>query len=72
MYCTVVYCITVEWNDCHSFAIFENKHIDADQNIFMSSIPKNRQIFPRAHVVHARKSFHFKKITETVRMNNLC
>ena len=38
------------WSDLLLFSIFVNGHIAAD--IFMSSIPKNRQ------------SFHFQKITK--------
>ena len=35
-------------------------------SIFMSSIPKNRRILPRARSVHERQNFHFRKIARTL------
>ena len=36
--------------------------------IFMSSIPKNLRILPHARAAHARQSFYFQKITETLKI----
>ena len=48
----------IGWSDQAIFAIFENGHYAADQDIFMSPIPIDRQIWERAR-------FHFQKVAET-------
>ena len=54
-------CVRVEWFS--TFVIFEIGHIPADQVYFFSSILKNQQIWPLA-----RQSFHFQKITVTLKI----
>ena len=55
-------------SDFHFFAIFDNGHIAIDWAYFLSSIPKYRRILSPSRAVHARKYFHFQKITGTLKM----
>ena len=54
--------IRVEWY--RNFSIFENGHYAADQVYFFSPIKKNRANL----AAHVRQSFHFQKITGTLKM----
>ena len=63
---------TVGWSDLALVSIFENLHISTfllNRYIFRNSIPKNRQFRPHARPSHARQSFHFQKITGTLKIN---
>ena len=50
---------TLGWSDLALYTIFEIGYIAADQVYFLSSIPKYRQIFPRARRT-CRQSLIFK------------
>ena len=51
------------------FPIFENGHYAADQVYFYESNSKKIREFCRALAGHARQSFHFQKITGTLKIN---
>ena len=57
------FCCTLGWSDLALFYDFRKATRFCWSGIlFRRSIPKNRQILPRARASHARQSFNFKKI----------
>ena len=64
--CLTVHNCTVGWSDIALFAIYQNRHIAADQ------VKVNSEKSPSL-TAHARQSFHFSKftVTGTLKINNV-
>ena len=62
-YTTRLHTPTLGWSDSHFFGFSKMGTLLSIGYIFMSLFPKNRQIEQ-----HARQSFHFQKITETLKI----
>ena len=60
---------TEGWGDFHFLRFSKMGTLLSIGYIFMSSIPKNRRISPRARAAHDRQSFIFFLITGTLKMN---
>ena len=54
----------VGWTDLALLRFLKMDTFLAITYIFLSSIPKNQQIWPHLHAAHARKSFNFEKSHE--------
>ena len=56
------------WSDFALFSIFENLYISADQ-VYFQELNSKKSAISAGRVGHARQSFHFQKITGTLKIN---